>query len=302
MTLDVMVNLSKIIYPDNTAVTYAYDANHNLVCVTDWANRVTTYTYDVNNRVVGVTKPDGSVTTTVYDNKQRVTSTVEKTATGVVITGFEYTYDDLLRIIEEKAFANSTKMCYTYDNLSRVTARTVKKLSDNSVVSTETFNYDAAGNVTSAPDSSFQYDTNNRLISFNDNPVSFVDPFGLSVWSRLKEKGRQVKDAWNTYVAEPVKEYVIEPIKENIIEPVSTFVEENVIEPVSNFVEEKIVQPATKFIDEKIIEPVLNWTIENAPDPIANFARDIKNYDKNNSSQQTVLESHYFSSYKGKLY
>jgi hypothetical protein len=44
-------------------------------------------------------------------------------------------------------------MCYTYDNLSRVTARTVKKLSDNSVVSTETFNYDAAGNMTDAPKS-----------------------------------------------------------------------------------------------------------------------------------------------------
>ena len=102
-----------------------------------------------------------------------MTSTVERTATGTVITGFEYTYDDLSRIIEEKVLANSTKMCYTYDNLSRVTARTVKKLSDNSVVSTETFNYDAAGNVTSAPDSSFQYDTNNRLISFNGNTVSY---------------------------------------------------------------------------------------------------------------------------------
>ncbi len=170
---DAVGNLSKIIYPDNTAVTYAYDANHNLVRVTDWANRVTAYTYDANNRVVGVTKPDGSVTTTVYDNKQRVTSTVERTAAGAVITGFEYTYDDLSRIIEEKVLANSTKMCYTYDNLSRVTARTVKKLSDNSVVSTETFNYDAAGNVTSAPDSSFQYDTNNRLISFNGNTVSY---------------------------------------------------------------------------------------------------------------------------------
>jgi hypothetical protein len=40
-----------------------------------------------------VTKPDGSVTTTVYDNLQRVVSTAEKTAGGVVITGFEYTYD-----------------------------------------------------------------------------------------------------------------------------------------------------------------------------------------------------------------
>ena len=170
---DAVGNLSKLVYPDNTAVTYAYDANHNLVRVTDWANRVTSYTYDVNNRVVGVAKPDGSVTTTVYDNKQRVTSTVERTSGGVVITSFEYIYDDLSRIIEEKVLANSTKMCYTYDNLNRVIERTVKKLSDNSVISTETFTYDAAGNVTSAPDSSFQYDTNNRLISFNGNTVSY---------------------------------------------------------------------------------------------------------------------------------
>ena len=123
--------------------------------------------------MVGVTKPDGSVTTTVYDNKQRVTSTVERTANGAVITGFEYTYDALSRIVEEKHLDNNTKMCYTYDSLNRVTVRTVKKLSDNSVVSTETFSYDAAGNVTDAPDSCFAYDTNNRLVVFNGNNVNY---------------------------------------------------------------------------------------------------------------------------------
>ena len=64
-------------------------------------------------------------------------------------------------------------MCYTYDSLSRVTARTIKKLSDNAVISTETFTYDAAGNIIDAPDSCFQYDTNNRLIVFNGNSVSY---------------------------------------------------------------------------------------------------------------------------------
>ena len=39
-------------------------------------------------------------------------------------------------------------MCYTYDNLSRVTATTIKNLSDDTVISTETFAYDAAGNIT----------------------------------------------------------------------------------------------------------------------------------------------------------
>ena len=170
---DAVGNLSKLIYPDNTAVTYAYDANHNLIRVTDWMNRVTSYTYDVNNRVVSVTKPDGSVTTTVYDNKQRVTSTVERTAGGVVITGFEYTYDDLSRIVEEKRLADNTKMCYTYDSLNRVTARTIKNATTNAVISTETFTYDAAGNITDAPDSCFQYDTNNRLVVFNGNTVNY---------------------------------------------------------------------------------------------------------------------------------
>ena len=170
---DAVGNLYKLIYPDNTAVTYAYDANHNLKSVTDWANRVTSYTYDENNHVIGVTKPDGSVTTTVYDNKQRVTSTVERTSDDTIITGFEYVYDDLSRIIEEKVLANSTKICYTYDSLSRVTKRTIKNISDDSVISEESFTYDAAGNVTSAPDNSFQYDTNNRLISFNGNAVSY---------------------------------------------------------------------------------------------------------------------------------
>ena len=37
--------------------------------------------------------------------------------------------------------ANSTKMCYTYDDLSRVTSRTIKNLDDDSVISAETFTY-----------------------------------------------------------------------------------------------------------------------------------------------------------------
>ena len=63
-------------------------------------------------------------------------------------------------------------MCYTYDNLSRVVKRTVKDLCDN-VISEESFSYDAAGNITDAPDSCFQYDVNNRLTSFCGNTVTY---------------------------------------------------------------------------------------------------------------------------------
>ncbi len=169
---DAVGNLIRITYPDNTSVGYLYDSNNNLVRVCDWDNRITTYTYDENNKVIRVVKPDGSVTTNTYDSKQRLVSSVDKTSWGSVICGFEYTYDSLSKIVEEKNLANSTKVCYTYDNLNRVTNKTVKDECEN-VLSEETFSYDAAGNISNAQNSSFEYDTNNRLTVFNGNTVSY---------------------------------------------------------------------------------------------------------------------------------
>ena len=173
---DAVGNLKKLIYPDNTVVTYAYDANNNLVSVTDWANRVTTYSYDSNNNVIGVTKPDGSITTTIYDNAQRVISTVERNSSNTVIVGYEYTYDDLGRILSEIHLAKNIKYDYTYDSLSHVTKRIVTNLSDNTT-SEEVYAYDAAGNITSCTVSNgantFVYDQNNRLISYNGQAVTY---------------------------------------------------------------------------------------------------------------------------------
>ena len=64
-------------------------------------------------------------------------------------------------------------MCYTYDSLNRVTARTIKNATTNAVISTETYTYDAAGNITDAPDACFAYGTNNKLAYFNGQSVSY---------------------------------------------------------------------------------------------------------------------------------
>ena len=76
-------------------------------------------------------------------------------------------------MVEEKVFADSIKKCYTYDSVGRVIETVVKNISDDSAIEKEMFNYDAAGNITDAPDSCFQYDTNNRLVMFNGNAVSY---------------------------------------------------------------------------------------------------------------------------------
>ena len=56
-------------------------------------------------------------------------------------------------------------MCYTYDELSRVRSRTEKNTTTDEVISTETYTYDAASNITDAPDCCFAYDTYGKCIS-----------------------------------------------------------------------------------------------------------------------------------------
>ena len=86
---------------------------------------------------------------------------------------FILTLTVVVRVKNYKVLSNSTKLCYTYDNLNRVTQKTVKKLSDGSVVSAEAFSYDAAGNITNLRDDYFEYDANNRLISSNGSSINY---------------------------------------------------------------------------------------------------------------------------------
>ncbi len=68
--------------------------------------------------------------------------------------------------------AENRKMCYTYDELNRVKTRTIKDLNGN-VLSEESFNYDAAGNITAANEFDFAYDTNNRLTEYLGHAVEY---------------------------------------------------------------------------------------------------------------------------------
>ena len=101
------------------------------------------------------------------ENYERALCSLIVDTSGTVIVGYEYSYDNLGRILSEKHLAENVKYEYNYDSLSRVVKRTCTKLSDNTITE-ESYNYDAAGNIASCTVSNgantFVYDRNNRLI------------------------------------------------------------------------------------------------------------------------------------------
>ena len=223
---DTVGRLSVLIYPDGTKVLYSYDDAGNLLSVSDMYEDppgshggliiggsfddvllgTTSYTYDENNNCTSVTKPDGSVTTTVYDSAQRVSSTVEKTADGDIIIGYEYSYDSLGRISSETLLAENIRYDYAYDSLSRVISRTAVNLGTNESA-TENYTYDQAGNITSSVkgDTSEQlaYDENNRLVSFGNTPITYDADgnmiSGLGMTLSFDSANRLLSAGGNTY-------------------------------------------------------------------------------------------------------
>ena len=223
---DTAGRLSALIYPDGTKVLYSYDDAGNLLSVSDMYENppgslggliiggsfddvllgTVSYTYDENNNCTSVTKPDGSVTTTVYDSAQRVSSTVERTANGDIIIGYEYSYDSLGRISSETLLAENIRYEYAYDSLSRVISRTAVNLETNESA-TENYTYDQAGNITSSvkgdTSEQFTYDENNRLVSFGNTAITYDADgnmiSGLGMTLSFDSANRLTSAGGNTY-------------------------------------------------------------------------------------------------------
>lgn len=106
------------------AVSYKYDAMGSLVETEDLLNNISFKTqYDLINRITGVTSSDGGEYRISYDNQNRIDATLEKIA-GVTLKN-EYQYSDT-SIIEGVKLNGSQILTYDWDDLTRMTSRTLK--------------------------------------------------------------------------------------------------------------------------------------------------------------------------------
>jgi RHS repeat-associated protein len=163
-------NLVTVTDPLSHATTYGYSKRNERTTITDALSGVTTLAYDKVGNLVSLTDPVGNETTWAYDDARRM---VEETDPLGKATGYAYDENGNVVEVEDRL---GRKRLFTYDGNNRKLTE-VWKSAAGSTVQTQTFTYDANGNLLTAtdPDGSYTltYDALNRV-------ATVAQPFGVS--------------------------------------------------------------------------------------------------------------------------
>ncbi len=207
---DIAGNRTKLIYPDNSYITYEYDTLNRLKEIKDGSgNSVCSYSYDPLSRRVGLVYANGRSVSYSYNNLSRLTN---KANTG--ISGFSYTYDNAGNRLTMTAHSGThgytynriyevtgvdypsgypfSDIEYDYDpagNRTRAAGSVLEIYSPNNLnqyiqVNQTAYTYDGNGNLTNDGAGSYSYDYENRLLTASAPEISAeysYDPLGRRV-------------------------------------------------------------------------------------------------------------------------
>jgi YD repeat-containing protein len=181
----------------NRQVRLSYDANHNLISITDPANRITRYTYNEFGQKLTTTLDGVLQSSNTYDpngtgriveqednrtDNQPIRFAYDKSQAGKIITTVTgrngdsrvYTYNDDFQLLSLRDRLGKT-VTHTYDGNGKRTATT------DANGKTTRFNYDSRGNLISVTNaanhtSELIYDARNNLIS-SKNALNEITQF-----------------------------------------------------------------------------------------------------------------------------
>lgn len=154
-------DVAKITSSDGTSRSFKYDANGNLISVTDELGKKVTFTYDGHGRVLTFTNATGGTATFTYDAGENLASSKDGD-TGAT----SYTYDGFGRLTKLTR-PDSTHFDIVYDAADHVTSLTDER------GKTYAFSYDNNGNVTAITDpanamTQLSYDALDRVTQITD--------------------------------------------------------------------------------------------------------------------------------------
>ncbi|MFJ8298943.1 LamG-like jellyroll fold domain-containing protein [Streptomyces sp. NPDC094447] len=137
--------LSRTVSPQGVSESYKYNADSEVVEVTDGAGKVSRFTYDMDGQPLTVTEPDGTSTRNTYDGFGQLVKTEDLDETGAVLRTASTGYDRAGDMVSATDNRGHTKT-FTYDASGLIT-KVVEPVSATESITT-TYGYDAAGNQT----------------------------------------------------------------------------------------------------------------------------------------------------------
>ena len=145
-TFDAVGRRTQMVDQGGFTVKYSYDAAGHLQKLSNAANQtLVSYIFDNADQVIKKTLGNGAYTTYQYDLAGQLLHQINYTSAGVVISRFDYTYDDLGRQIATTTSLGS--WAYSYDAAGQLLSAEFSSLNPATVPNqTISYSYDAAGN------------------------------------------------------------------------------------------------------------------------------------------------------------
>jgi RHS repeat-associated protein len=146
--------------PDNSQVKYLYNSAGLLEQVqrkesadAGFSNAVQNFDYSPLEKIISQVNANGAITTNAYDATKlyRLSSKVTVLSGGARVQDLAYTYDangNITKIVDNSATNSKKTTDYTYDSLNRLLSAAATG-AINGQNYTETYTYDAIGNITS---------------------------------------------------------------------------------------------------------------------------------------------------------
>jgi YD repeat-containing protein len=172
----IFYNFVRIDYP-NTAETFTYDANGNMLTYTDRAGKTWMYTYNTRGQVTQLTNPTGAVIDYTYNADATLNSSTDSDL-GTTTYGYD-AYKRLNRI----SHPDATVIQIAYDLNDRVTGITDER------GNVYTYTYDANGNLVIATDPAgnetrYAYDLMDRVVE-RTNRRDKTETYTYDIMNRL---------------------------------------------------------------------------------------------------------------------
>jgi RHS repeat-associated protein len=179
-------NIVTIKYPDNAIVQYNYLSDGLVSSVQQeeaggtLANVINGITYSPDLKISYMHNVTGNSTTNTYDPAQmyRLTHVVTLDGTPSHIQDLTYTYDadsNITNLVDASIQDSSKTVAYTYDALNRIKTASATGVGPGTSPYSETYTYDALGNLTAKNGQTYLYQGNTGTLTANPDAATSMN-------------------------------------------------------------------------------------------------------------------------------